>query len=433
MLKDFLKKIIPASWLSFYHKSLATIAAIYYRRPADKMIVIGVTGTKGKTTTCNIIWHLLEKAGYKTGMTTTANFRIHDRQWTNKHKMTMLGRFKLQKMLSEMVKAGCQYAIVETSSEGIKQWRHWGINYDVAIFLNLSPEHIESHGSYENYKQAKGELFRLLTKREKAGVQKIIIANSDDQEVQYFLSFPAPVKITYGMKEGADIVARNIKTSEAGITWQINNTDFSLKQIGIYNIYNVLPAVALGLHLGISLPLLSEYLASFPGMPGRMELINAGQNFKVIVDYCYEPKSLESVLKTIQDLFIKPELENKIICVFSATGGGRDTWRRPVMGELAAKYAAYSIITTDEPYDDDPNIIAEAIIAGLKKQNKIENQDYFKILDRREAIKKAFSLAKKDDVVLLGGLGSSTMIAVAKGKRVPWDDREVARQLLPKI
>lgn len=427
MFKDFLKKIIPASWLSLYHKTLATTAAIYYRHPANKMIVIGVTGTKGKTTTCNILWHLLEKAGYKTGMTTTANFCIHNHQWANKNKMTMLGRFQLQKMLSDMVKAGCKYAIVETSSEGIKQWRHYGINYDVAMFLNLSPEHIESHGNYENYKQAKGELFRLLTKHEKPGVQKIIIANADDQEVQYFLSFPASVKITYGTKEGADIVAKDLKTDENGITWKINNTGFYLKQIGTYNIYNVLPAVALGLHLGISLPLLSEYLASFPGMPGRMELINAGQNFKVIVDYAYEPKCFEAVLKTLQELYIKPELGNKIICVFGACGGGRDTWRRPVMGELAAKYAGYSIITTDEPYDDDPGAIADAIIAGFKKHN---NQDYIKILDRREAMKKAFSLAKKDDVVLLGGLGCSTMIAMAKGKKVAWDDRVVAKELL---
>lgn len=423
MLKDFLKKILPSSFLSFYHKTLASLAAVYYGHPSDKMTVIGVTGTKGKSTCCNILWHLLEKAGYKTGMTTTANFRIHDREWTNKYKMTMLGRCKLQKMLSDMVKAGCKYAIVETSSEGIKQWRHWGINYDVAVFLNLSPEHIESHGSYENYKSAKGELFRLLTRREKACVQKIIIANSDDQEARYFLSFPAPVKITYGTKEGADIIAKDIKTNEDGITWKINNTGFYLKQIGIYNIYNVLPAVALGLHLGISLPQISEYLSSFSGMPGRMELINAGQDFKVIVDYAYEPKCLEAVLATIQGLYIKPELQNKIIAVSGPTGGGRDKWRRPVMGEILSKYCGYAIITTDDPYDDDPNLIAEEMIKGIK------GMPYEKIIDRREAIKKAFSLAKTNDVVLLAGKGSDPVIAIGK-KYLPWNDKAVARELL---
>jgi UDP-N-acetylmuramoyl-L-alanyl-D-glutamate--2,6-diaminopimelate ligase len=423
MFKDFIKKILPVAWLSLYHKCLAVLAAIAYRHPSDKMTVIGVTGTKGKTTTCNILWHLLEQAGYKTGMATTANFRIHDKEWPNKFKMTMLGRFKLQKLLNQMVKAGCQYAIIETSSEGIKQWRHYGINYDIAVFLNLSPEHIESHGSYENYRQAKGELFRSLTKKIKNNIQKIIIVNQDDKEAGYFLSFPATVKITYGTQAGANIVAKEIKNNANGVSWKINNADFFLKQIGSYNIYNALPAVALGLHLGLSLPIISEHLARFPGMPGRMELIDQGQNFRVIVDYAYEPKCLEEVLKTIKELYIKPELNNKIIAVSGPTGGGRDKWRRPVMGEILSKYCGQIIITTDDPYNDDPNIIADEMIKGIK------GIPYEKIIDRREAIKKAFSLAKPNDIVLLAGKGSDPVIAIGR-KYLPWDDREVARQLL---
>lgn len=427
-MKEFIKKFIPKKALSWYHRTLAVLASVYYGKPSDKLIVIGVTGTKGKSTTCNILWHLLEQAGYKTGMTTTSNFRIHDKEWRNRFKMTMLGRFKLQKMLKDMVKAGCKYAVVETSSEGIKQWRHWGINYDMAVFLNLSPEHIEAHGGYENYKKAKAELFRLLSRKTKKidgqEIKKIIIANNDDKEAGYYLNFPAEVKVTYGTKPGANIVAENIDMNEYGISWQISNNNFSLRQLGKYNIYNVLPAVALGIQLGLSLPEISEKLASFSGMPGRMEVINEANKFKVVVDYAYEPKSLEAVLKTIKEIFVKGE--NNIIAVSGPTGGGRDTWRRPVMGELLSKYCKQIVVTTDDPYDDDPDKIADEMIKGIK------DTEYFKILDRKQAIKKAFDLAKENDVVLLAGKGSDPVMAIAKGKSVPWDDRQMARELLSK-
>lgn len=428
MIKNILKKIIPTSLLSVYHKFMAKLADFYYGHPSEKMVIIGVTGTKGKTTTCNILWHLLEAAGYKTGLTSTANFRIHNQELTNSFKMTMLGRFKLQKMLKQMVDAGCTHAVVETSSEGIEQWRHYGINYDIVCFLNLSPEHIEAHGSYENYKLAKGKLFEHLTKKNKIingqQIKKVIIANVDDSEAEYFLSFPSEVKITYGQEVGANIVAKNLKLNDSGISWQINDVAFSLKQLGKYNIYNALPVVALGIYLDISLPQISEYLAQFPGMPGRMELIDQGQPYKVVVDYAYEPKCLEEVLKTISQLYIKPELNNKIIAVSGPTGGGRDKWRRPVMGKLLAQYCGATIITTDDPYDDDPSLIADEMIAG------ISGISCEKIIDRATAIQKALSLAKPNDVVLIAGKGCDPVMAVAHGKYIPWDDREVVKQLL---
>lgn len=431
-MKETIKKIIPASWLSFYHKTMAILAAIYFRHPSEKMVVIGVTGTKGKSTTVNLIWHVLHEAGYKAGLTATTNFRIHDKEWVNEKKMTMVGRFQLQKLLADMVKEECRYAIVETSSEGIKQWRHYGINYDIAIFLNLSPEHIESHGGYDNYKKAKGELFKSLALSKKVivgkEIKKIIITNFDDKEAGYFLGFPADEKITYGTRKNSDINATEIKNSEQGISCKINEeTDFTLKQIGAFNIYNALPAIAVGTCLGFSLSDMSKYLKKFKGMPGRMELINEGQPYKVVVDYAYEPKCLELVLKTIQDLYIDKELNNKIIAVSGPTGGGRDRWRRPVMGEILSKYCAYAVITTDDPYDDDPSQIADEMIKGIKKI------EYFKIIDRREAIKKAFSLAKRNDVVLLAGKGSDPVMAVARGKKIVWDDRNVARELLKAV
>jgi len=357
--------------------------------------------------------------------------------------MTMLGRFKLQKLLKDMVSAGCEYAIVETSSEGIKQYRHVGINYDYAFFLNLTPEHIESHGGFENYKRAKGELFKTLrqknkkTKKQKIinnqEIKKIIIANKDDKYTDYFLGFEADKKITYGLKNGADILASDLQARREGIFFKIDNINFSLKQIGDFNIYNVLPAIALGKYLNLSLDKISKYLFDFPGMPGRMEVIDEGQNFKVIADYAYEPKCLEEVLKNINNLFIKEELKNNIIAVSGPTGGGRDSWRRSVMGEILAKYCKYSVITTDDPYDDNPSEIANQMIKGLEKKDKIEGLDYFKIIDRREAIKKALLLAKPNDVVLIAGKGSDPVMAVKNGKSIPWDDRKVTREILKEV
>ncbi|NQU99993.1 MAG: UDP-N-acetylmuramoyl-L-alanyl-D-glutamate--2,6-diaminopimelate ligase [Parcubacteria group bacterium] len=431
-MKNLIKKFIPKSSLDIYHKALAITASIYYGRPSSKMIVIGVTGTKGKSTTCNILWHLIEEAGHKCGMTSTANFRIHKKEWVNKYKMTMLGRFKLQKLLKDMVEADCKYAIVETSSEGIKQWRHLGINYDIAIFLNLTPEHIESHGGFENYKQTKAELFKHL-KRDDSKGEKVIIANKDDKYADYFLEFEADKKITYGVNESADVMAYDVVASKQGINWKVKDTEFSLKQIGKFNIYNALPVVALGKYLDLSLEEISKNLAKFTGVPGRMEMIDEGQKFRVIVDYAYEPKCLEEVLINIKDLFIKEELNNNIIAVSGPTGGGRDSWRRPVMGEMLAQYCKHTVVTTDDPYDDNPNEIADEMIKGFAIKDKIEGLDYFKVIDRREAIKKALLLAEPNDVVLIAGKGSDPVMAVANGKSIPWDDRKASRELLKEI
>ena len=190
-MKELIKKIIPANWLNLYHKLFAKLAAWKFHYPSERLIVIGVTGTKGKSTTTNLIWHLLTAAGYKVGIATTANFRIDDKEWVNPSKMTMLGRSQLQKLLADMVAAGCQYAVVETSSEGIKQWRHLGIHYDVCVWTNLFPEHIDSHGSFENYKQAKLELFRHLSRLplkqiNKQPVKKAVVLNGDSEYLNDF-------------------------------------------------------------------------------------------------------------------------------------------------------------------------------------------------------------------------------------------------------
>jgi UDP-N-acetylmuramoyl-L-alanyl-D-glutamate--2,6-diaminopimelate ligase len=199
MIKSFFKKIIPARFFSFYHWFLAYLAAFFYGYPSEKMIVIGVTGTAGKSTAVNLIGKILEQAGFKVGLSTTFNFKIGEQEWENKKKMTMLGRFALQKFLKKMFQSGCHYAIIETSSEGIKQFRHLGINYDIVVFLNLLPEHLESHGGFEKYRQAKEKLFFQLTKKTRKIIngkliEKISIVNFDDQHKEYFLKYSADQK-----------------------------------------------------------------------------------------------------------------------------------------------------------------------------------------------------------------------------------------------
>lgn len=440
-MKTLIRKIIPKSLLKLYHYFLATLAAIVYNFPSRKLKVIGVTGTTGKTTACNLIAALLEEEGYKVGLTTTANFKIGKREWINTTKQTMQGRFRLQKLLWEMVKAGCQYAVIETSSEGLAQGRHLFIDYDVAVFTNLSPEHIESHGGFEKYKEAKGKLFKSLSRSKKTPT--VIVANLDDQNVEYFLGFAADKKYGYTInskfkiqnskliKNLQIVVAHDIQVNALGTKFYINSQEFNLNLLGKFNVYNALAAICVGLSQNISLEKIRQALRKFKSMPGRMEKIEAGQDFLVFVDYAHEPRGLESIYQTLKEIK-KPE--SRIISVLGSCGGGRDKAKRPILGKLAAKYTDFVIITNEDPYDEDPwQIINDVAKGTLQESGREENKNFWKILDRREAIKKAISLATKNDIVILTGKGSEQCIMSKNGKKIPWDERRVVREILKEI
>lgn len=434
-MKKLIKKFIPKFLLSGYHKSLALLGALFYGYPSRKLIVIGVTGTKGKSTVVYLISKILEEAGYKVGASSTILFKIADKEWANGTKQTMPGRFKLQKFLGKMVNAGCQYAVIETSSEGILQSRHLGIDYDVAVFTNLSPEHVEAHGSYEKYKQAKGELFKCLAasfKKEINGqkIPKIIIANADDKEAGYFMNFPADKKFSFSVHQPLhnqldEVFSKNVRINPDGVKFSINNIDFHLKLLGEFNLYNALAAITVGLSQKVDLSIIKKALEKIKGIPGRLEEIENSKGFKIFVDYAHEPKGLEEVYKTIK--IFQPK---KIISVLGSQGGGRDKAKRPILGKLAGQYNDYVIVTNEDPYDEDPQIIIDDVFAGVTQTGKIENQNCFRILDRREAIKKALSLAQAGDVLIITGKGSETVMAVAGGQKIPWDDRKVTRELL---
>jgi len=393
-MKDLIKKFIPDFLLSCYHFLLAFLGAVVYRFPSKKIKVIGITGTNGKTTTTEMISRILEEAGYKVASLSSIKFKIGEKEWPNTLKMTMPGRFKIQKFLRQAVNAGCHYAVLEVTSEGIKQHRQRFIDFWGAVFTNLTPEHIEAHGSFENYRAAKGKLFKAT--------KGIHIINIDDENAEYFLEFPAEKKYTYGLNQG-DISNKDIQ--------------LQLSLIGNFNIYNALSAICLGLSQGINLETSKRALEKIKGIPGRMEEV-ISQPFEVFVDYAFTPNALEKVYQTFKKHGSDP---CKLICVLGACGGGRDKWKRPVLGGLAVKYCDEVIITNEDPYDEEPMEIIEQVAKGIEGKAK-------KILDRREAIKESLKLVQPGDTIIITGKGCEPWICLKGGKKIPWDDRKVVRE-----
>ena len=421
-MKSTFRKFVPIFVLNWYHLILALLGAIFYCFPSKKTKVIGITGTNGKSTVVELTAKILEETGFKIASLSSIKFKIREKEWQNDLKMTMPGRFRIQKFLRQAVASGCQYAVLEVTSEGIKQHRHRFIDFEAAVFTNLSPEHIESHGGFEKYRSAKGELFKAA--------KNIHIINLDDENAEYFLQFPAEKKYLYQIKNQKIPAYRQagkikIIDQNSKISKDINNIGLNLKLPGEFNIYNSLAAICVGLSQGINLEIGKRAVEKIEGIPGRMEEVMS-EPFKVIVDYAFTPNALEKAYQTIQDT--KYKIQNtKMICVLGACGGGRDKWKRPVLGEIAAKYCDKIIITNEDPYDEDPRQILSMIKSGISK-SKFPIPNFYEILDRREAIRKSLTLAKPGDTVIITGKGCEPWICVANGKKIPWDDREIVRE-----
>ncbi len=428
MLKKIIKKLIPKFLLSVYHWLLARIAVIYYRHPSDELIVIGVTGTNGKTTTVNFISQILECLGQRTGLASTVNFKVADKQWLNNKKMTMLGRFQTQKLLRQMVDKNCRYAIIETSSQGIDQYRHSGINYDITVFTNLTPEHIEAHGSFKNYRAAKEKLFYHLSKSKKKKIDnniidKIIISNSDDDETDRLKKIAVDQFITYGFDNPSDYQGKHILLDDGLAALEVESHIIKTNILGKFNNYNLLAGLTVARALEFDIEEIINCHIS--GVPGRQEFINGQQKFKILVDYAPEPQSLKHLYKAIELL-----PKQRLIHVIGSCGGGRDIARQPILGELAGQKSNIVIVTNEDPYNDDPQKIIDNVAFGAIKAGKELDKNLFKILDRREAIKKALILAQDDDLVLITGKGAEQFICGANGKKIKHDDRQVVREIL---
>lgn len=394
-----------------YHYILALTGTIIYRSPSRHMYVIGVTGTKGKSSTTEFINAILEGAGKKTAILSTIRFKIGDTSHANKYKMTMPGRFFTQKFLRDAVTRGCEYAIIEMTSEGARFFRHTGIDMDALIFTNLSPEHVESHGSFANYKNAKLRLVHQLTKSTKP--IRLSIANTDNPHAPSFLISPIEKNIGYSLKD-----VHILSETQLSSIIEYHGTHITIPLPGRFNISNALAALTLSHELGIAIEDAKKGIESLSLIRGRVERIEAGQDFTVLVDYAHTDDSLRKLYETF--------ISSRKIAVLGSTGGGRDSWKRPVLGKIADEYCDEIIITNEDPYDEDPLKIINEVASGVTHHTPVI------IMDRREAIAHAISLGGPGDTVLITGKGTDPYIMGPHGTKIPWDDATVAREELTK-
>ncbi len=444
-MKKLIKLFLPDFIIDFYHWSLAYLGAFLYGFPSRKMVVIGILGTRGKTSTANFIWSILNAAGEKAGLTGTANFRIGDNEKLNEYHMTMPGRFVLQKLLRKMVQAGCKYAVIETPSEGVEQWRHKGIFYDVAVLTTLYSEELAVHNwDFERCKKMHLKVFEGLHNESRKtingkNIPKVIVVNSDNEEKDIFLKPPADKKITYGLKAGADLMATSVKTENSVVSFEVNGEKYELGAKGSFNVSNALAAIAVTNALGIDKEFIKKGLKNLSFVPGRMEKIEAGQNFDVFIDYAHDGPSMTAALNAAQEMSSHggsasggKKSKGKVIVVLGAEGGGRDKKKRPVMGKIAAEKSDYVVVTNVDPYEDNPEEIIKEIADAAEASGKIRDKNLFAVSDRREGIGQALGFAKDGDIVLITGKGAEQSMIVGS-KKIPWDDRAVTRQELEKI
>jgi len=423
-----IKKLIPRKVFStltpVYHYGLAFAGGVIYHFPSKEIKVVLVTGTKGKSSTTEFINAMLESAGKKTALLGTIRFKIAEKTWPNKFKMTTPGRFFVQKFLRDAITAGCTYAIIEMSSEAAKQYRHKFIDADALVFTNISPEHIESHGSFEKYLNAKLSLAKALENSCKKG--RIIVANADDQESEKFLAIHVPVKVSFKLED-----LKPFELGVAGSTFTLFGQQMHTVLPGKFNLYNILAAANYSFTQGVSVAQIKTAVEHLEEIKGRVQKIQAGQNFTVVVDYAHTADSLKNLYEAFPN--------SQIIGVLGNCGGGRDTWKRPEMAKIADQYCDEIILTDEDPYDDDPEqIIAEMRVAIEKKPVSI-------IMDRRVAIRTAIERAitlektaasrneKRRIAVLISGKGTDPYIMRKNGNKEPWSDANIATEELKKI
>lgn len=420
-LRRALKAIIPKPLFRYlqpyYHLLLAWLGAQIYKHPARDLTVIAITGTKGKSTSVEILAHILRGAGYKTASLSTIQFSTGDNTERNLYKMTMPGRFFVQQFLRQAVDAGCTHAVVEMTSEGAKQFRHRFIELDALIFTNLSPEHIESHGSFENYKKAKLSLAEAVAASPKR--PRTLVANTDNEHGQDFLDFAVENKISFGL---SDLKLHTLQRDS--ITLIIDAVTIRVPLVGLFNVYNVLGAISYARTLGIPLEKMRDSLAKLPPVAGRVEQFhtprNAEKQLTVVVDYAHTPDSLTQLYEAFPDK-VK-------VGVLGNTGGGRDTWKRPEMAAIAEQYCDFIFLTNEDPYDEDPRAIVDAMRRGMSSDAPVEI-----IMDRRAAIAAAIDKAPEGSVVLVSGKGTDPYIMGPNGTKQEWSDAAVVKELLAEL
>lgn len=412
----YLKRLVPHPLFRAlqppYHYLFAVLGALIYRFPSKEITVIGVTGTKGKSTVVELINAIFEADGKRTAVSGTIRFKLGEKSMRNLYKMTMPGRFFIQKFLRDAVNAGCEVAIIEMTSEGARQFRHKFIHLDALVFTNLSPEHIESHGSYEKYIAAKLKLARALEESKKR--PRFIIANTDDEHGKDFLEADVEHKIPYSL---SDLELHTLNKDDVSLVYE--GATIRVPLVGLFNVYNALAAIMCGRAFGIPLKTINTALSNIAPIRGRVERFktpkSSEKQITAVVDYAHTPDSLEKLYQAF-------EKEHKI-AVLGNTGGGRDTWKRPEMGRIAAEYCERVILTNEDPYDEDPEKIVEDMARGIEDESKCTI-----IMDRRRAIRTALEEAPDRSVVIISGKGTDPYIMGPHNTKMPWSDAKVVQQ-----
>ena len=411
-MKNVIRSLLPASLLSAYHLVLAYAGAIVYRFPSRKLVVIAVTGTKGKSSVVELVAELLRASGKQVASASTIRFCVGAQCERNLFKMTMPGRFFLQHFLRRAVDAHCTHAVIEMTSEGVLQYRHKGVELDALVFTNLQPEHLERHGGFEAYADAKLSLARALAGSPKR--PRIVVANLDDAYGQKFLDTPVEAKAPFSLHD-----AEPYNTDDKNVRFVWRGELFTVPLPGEFNLKNCLAALALCEALGLSVQDMKRALEHVTQIDGRAQRIERGQPFAVIVDYAHTPDSLKALYEAYKN--------KKIIGVLGSTGGGRDAWKRPAMGAIADEYCASAYLTNEDPYDEDPQAIVDAVAKGFSRITPTV------VLDRRAAIAAALREAKEGDAVLITGKGTDPYIMGPRSTKQEWSDAEVATEELERL
>lgn len=414
--------------------ALASAAAWWYGDPSRELLTVGVTGTNGKTTTSFLGATALEAGGLRTGLIGTIGIRIGGELRRNEEPNTTPGALDLQRLLREMRDAGHEAVVIETSSHGLAADRVARVAYDAGIFTNLSHEHLDFHGTFEAYRDAKRSLFERLPREAKGGRDGLGVINIDDAHGPAFADAARATGakvVTYGRDPAAavELVHLEANASSSRLVLEVGGDpplEVVLPMAGRYNAHNAMAAIGLAYGWGLDMPPVLDALAAFPGVPGRMEVIGRGQPFTIVVDYAHTPGSIDAVAGELRAL-VEPN-GGTVISVFGASGE-RDIGKRPLMGEAAARHSRLVIVTEDDSRGEDPAEIYEQVAAGAESAGKRRDEDLLVIGDRREAIAEAFRRAQPGDVVLLAGKGHETWNMGPAGPE-PWSDRETALELL---
>jgi len=421
----------PTAVVADSRAALADLAAEVFEHPTRKLKLVGVTGTDGKTTTVHLVSDVLEAGGERTGFSTTVDFKVADHTWANDTRQSTQEAVEIQEFFAELLVAGGTWGVLEATSHALALRKLRGCEVDIAVFTNLSPEHLDFHGTLQSYLEAKGILFEMLGQGTDKGVPKTAVLNADDPHWQYLVDRAAGANVlTYGIDAHADvqgtILAADASGSRVRVEARGESVEIALPLVGRFNVHNALAAIAAGLAAGVPLAKARDALQRAKGVRGRMERVDCGQPFSVIVDYAHTPESLDKVLG-----LLRPLTKGRLIAVFGSAGE-RDRSKRPRLAEVAAKHADFFVITQEDPRLEDPDAILAEIESGATGAGKTRGPDYAVIGDRRQAVGEAMRRAQPGDTVLLAGKGHEGSIIVGEEKR-PWDEAGAARDALREL